>query len=389
MERMGCGVRATAQRADAEGRCQREEPQGCLEWLMADDLGERTEEPTPKRKAEAREEGQVAMSQDLSAALLLVVGTVVLAAAALWMLGEGKAVIEAVLEGDRVTDQLDASSLGDLAKYVGASAVRIVAPVVVLAWVAAYLSYFGQVGWLFSPKAAQPKLSKLNPLGGFKRIFGLSGLVKAVIAVLKVIIVATVVVLTVMQYGERMAVMSYLPVMACAATAGWLMVQLAIRILFVLLVLGIIDYAYQRWKHRQDLKMTKQQVKDELKQTEGDPEVKRRRMRMQQQIAMQRISAAVPRADVVVTNPEHVAVAIQYDAETMHAPKVIAKGADYLAMRIRQIALRHGIPIVERKPLARALSKEVGVGQEIPPDFYSAVAEVLAYVYRLSGKMAG
>lgn len=135
--------------------------------------------------------------------------------------------------------------------------------------------------------------------------------------------------------------------------------------------------------------MTRQQVKDELRQSEGDPDVKRRRARIQQRIAMQRISAAVPRADVVVTNPDHISVAIQYDAENMNAPTVVAKGADFLALRIRQIALMEGIPIVQRPPLARALYKQVPVGQEVPPDFYHAVAEVLAYVYRLSGRMAG
>ena len=132
--------------------------------------------------------------------------------------------------------------------------------------------------------------------------------------------------------------------------------------------------------------MTKHEVKDEMKQSEGDPQVKKRRLRIQQQIAMQRVSAAVPKADVVVTNPEHVALAIQYDAAQMNAPKVIAKGADYLAIRIRQIALANGIPVVERPPLARALYRQVAVGQEIPPDFYNAVAEILAYVYGLRRK---
>jgi len=356
---------------------------------MAEDLGERTEEPTAKRRSEARQEGQVAMSQDLGGALMLIVGTAVVAIGAWWMLTEGARVIGVVLRSDDVVNPLDPRGLRTMVMYVGTGAARILVPVLIAAWIAAYLSYFGQVGWLFTMKALQPKLSKLNPLAGFKRLFGYSGLVKAGIAVLKVGIVSLVAALTVMQYAERIAVVAYLPVLACLATAGALLLQLAIRILAVLLVLGIIDYAYQRWKHKQDLRMTKQQVKDELKQTEGDPSVKRRRFRMQQQIAMQRINAAVPRADVVVTNPEHIAVAIRYDAERMNAPTVIAKGADYLAMRIRQLALRHGIPVVERKPLARALYKEVAVGQEIPPDFYSAVAEVLAYVYRLSGRRAG
>ena len=167
------------------------------------------------------------------------------------------------------------------------------------------------------------------------------------------------------------------------------MFDLAMKVLAILFLLGMIDYLYQKWKHKADLRMTKQQVKDEMKQSDGDPEVKRRRLRMQQQIAMQRISAAVPRADVIVTNPEHISVAIQYDSENMNAPKVIAKGAEYLAMRIRHLAMQHNIPIVERKPLARALYAQVPVGHEVPAEFFQAVAEILAYVYRLDGRMAG
>jgi flagellar biosynthetic protein FlhB len=307
----------------------------------------------------------------------------------MWMLGQAKLAIAAVLDHDVVADPLDPDGAWTTIVYVGGAAVRIGAPVLLIGWAAAYLAHFGQIGWLFSPKAAQPKASKLNPISGFRRVFGLSGLVKAILDSLKVLIVAVVAVFTVEQHIHRIAVMPYLSLLECLATAGSLLLDLALRVLVVLLFLGVIDYAYQRWKHGQDLKMTKQQVKDEMKQTEGDPDVKRRRMRMQQQIAMQRLSAAVPTADVVVTNPEHIAVAIRYDADAMSAPKVVAKGADYLALRIRQLALRYEIPVIERKPLARALYKQVAVGQEIPPDFYAAVAEVLAYVYRLSGKMAG
>ncbi len=356
---------------------------------MADDLGEKTEEATPKRRQEAREEGQVALSQDLGSAAFLVVGTIAIAAAAFWMLGQAKLVFATVLDGDIVSDPLDPYSARETAFFVVAAAVRIGAPMLLIAWFAAYLSQFAQVGWLFSPKAARPKPSKLNPISGFQRIFGISGVVKAGLAVLKVGIVILVAVLTIRQHSDQILVLPYLTVMESLASIGTLMLDLDLRILAVLLILGVIDFAFQKWKHSKDMRMTKQQVKDEMKQTEGDPEVKKRRMRMQQQISMQRISAAVPRADVVVTNPEHLAIAIQYDPESMSAPKVVAKGADFLAYRIRQIAMKHGIPIVERKPLARALYKDVAVGQEIPPDFYSAVAEVLAYVYRLSGKVAG
>jgi len=356
---------------------------------MADDLGERSEDATPKRKLESRQEGQVAKSVDLSGAVLLALTTIAVAAAAAWMLDSGRVVMEQVLSSLATPDAVDMGSVGGIAWSVGAAGVRIVTPVIAVAWLAALLSQVGQVGWLFAPKAIMPKANKLNPMAGAKKIFGLSGLVKAGMDSLKVLVVVLVAVFTIYQYGDRILVLPYLAMTECLATTGTLMLDLAIRLLVVLIVLGIIDFAYQRWKHREDMKMTKQQVKDEMKQSEGDPEVKRRRLRMQQQIAMQRIQAAVPRADVIVTNPEHLAVAIQYDAETMRAPRVIAKGADYLAQRIRQIGMRHGIPIVERKPLARALYAEVAVGQEVPPDYYAAVAEVLAYVYRLNGKMAG
>ncbi|MBT8487037.1 MAG: flagellar biosynthesis protein FlhB [Phycisphaerae bacterium] len=356
---------------------------------MADDLGERTEEATPKKKLEARNSGQIARSQDLAAVVLLVFGTVTIAVTATWMLGQGRVVLAAVLDGAVVTDPLDPAGAWETVVYVVGAGVRTALPILLIAWGAALLSNLGQIGWLFSPKVLQPKLSKLNPLSGFQRVFGLSALVKAAIDSLKVLIVIVVAAATVYQHASDILVLPLLAATEALAAIGGLMLHLALRVLAVLLVLAILDFIYQKWKHSKDLRMSKQQVKDEMKQSEGDPEVKRRRLRMQQQIAMQRISAAVPRADVVVTNPDHISIAIKYDAESMHAPKVIAKGADHLALRIRQLALQHGIPIVERKPLARALYRDVGVGQEIPPDFYAAVAEVLAYVYQLSGRKAG
>jgi len=162
--------------------------------------------------------------------------------------------------------------------------------------------------------------------------------------------------------------------------------RLAIRLGIVLLILAIVDYAWQRWKHERELKMTKQEVKDEMKRMDGDPQIKARRRDIARQMALQRARQDVPTADVVVTNPTHFAVALKYEEGTMHAPRVVAKGADYMAMRIREIAVAHGIPILERPPLARGLYKLVEVGQEIPEQFYAAVAEILAYVYELTGK---
>ena len=161
---------------------------------------------------------------------------------------------------------------------------------------------------------------------------------------------------------------------------------LALRLALVLLILAIFDYIWNRYKHVQDLKMTKQEVKEEMRRMEGDPVVKQRRRRVQMQLTMQRMSIDVPNADVVITNPTELAIAIRYDAETMTAPRVIAKGAGFLAARIRQIAVQHGVPVVERKPLARAMYRAVDVGQEVPAQFYRAIAEILAYVYRLTGR---
>ena len=356
---------------------------------MADDLGEKTEEATPKRREEAREEGNVSRSQDLAGALLLLVGTAALALLAVRMLGQGKLALESALSGDTVANPLDPDDTGDYIMYVGAAAIRIGGPILVVLWLAAYLSHFCQVGWMISPKSLLPKFSKLDPIKGFQRVFGLSSLVKAALDTSKVTIVLIVATWTIMGHLKQILLLPHLDILPALTEIGWMLLDLAFRTLVVLLVLGVIDFAYQKWKGRQDMKMTKQQVKDEFKQTEGDPETKRRRMRMAQQISAQRVSATVPKADVVVTNPDHVAVALQYDADRMNAPKVIAKGADYVAMRIRRIAMQHSIPIIERPPLARALYKEVQVGQEVPPAFYQAVAEILAYVYRLSGKMAG
>lgn len=355
---------------------------------MADDLGERTEEATPKRRQEAREEGNVFKSQDLAAALLLTAVTIAMWMATMPSLGKGKLLLEALLDGS-LSIGLDTASLYEVTVVVLGAAVRIALPILLALWLAAYFSTFLQVGWLFTVKAVQPKLGKLNPLKGFQRIFGISGLVKVTLDSLKVLLVVVVASLTMYQHREEMVLLPYLGLMQAMGKIGWLIFDLALRVLAVLLLLGVLDFLYQKWKHAKDLRMTKQQVKDELKQTEGDPEVKRRRQRIQQQMAMHRLSSAVPKADVIVTNPEHLSIAIQYDGEKMNAPRVVAKGADYLALRIRQIAMQHGIPIVQRQPLARALYKSVEVGREVPPEFYQAVAEVLAYVYRLSGRKAG
>ena len=356
---------------------------------MADDLGERTEAPTPRRRNEAREEGNVAKSTDIASALMLAAMVIVLFFSMVPMLRNLRSILEGLLDSDRVSNPLDPGAAVTTIEFALRGAIRAAMPALLAAWAIAFLSHFWQVGWLFAPKAVQPKLSKLNPLSGLKRIASLRSLVKASLDALKVLVVVLVAVHAIVGRHDELAALPLMSAVQALGAIGWMLLDVALRVAAALVVLGILDFAYQKWKHEEELKMTHQQVRDELKQNEGDPEVKRRRFRMQQQIAMQRISAAVPRADVIVTNPEHISIAIRYDEETMAAPKVVAKGADHLAMRIRQIALRHEIPIVERRPLARALYRECKVGQEIPPAYYKAVAEILAFVYRVGGRRAG
>ncbi len=356
---------------------------------MAEDLGERSEPPTTRRRQEARRDGNVARSQELGGAMMLVTGTVLIVLLGLPLIGRFKYVLEAVLSGDALGNPLLVSEADSVAEFVAVSAARAVGPMMLVFAVAAYAVHFLQVGWLITLKPLKPTLSKINPIAGAKRLVGLSNWFKGLLSVVKLAVIMVVVVLTLYQYRRDIVVLAYLSSAQCLVKTALLMLNLSLRLLAVLLLLGVIDLAFQRWKHYQDLKMTKQQVKDEMKQVDGDPQVKHRRYRMHQQIAMQRLNAAVPRADVVVTNPQHISIAIRYDAQQMNAPTVVAKGADHLALRIRQLALLNQIPIVERPPLARALYRQVEVGQEVPPDFYHAVAEILAYVYQLDGRMAG
>jgi flagellar biosynthetic protein FlhB len=228
----------------------------------------------------------------------------------------------------------------------------------------------------------------LNPIDGFKRLAGRRNLVKTGTSLLKLVVVGSVAVSVIMSSGPKIAALPAMGVVAAFLMTGKIVVHLALWLLAILLMIGLADFIYQKWQHTHDLRMTKQEVKEERRSMEGDMDVKARRLRIARQMAMQRIRQAVPTADVIVTNPTHFAVAIKYDAGTMASPKVVAKGADFMAFRIREVAVASGVPIVEKPALARALYAGVEVGRHISPEFYQAVAEILAYVYRLEGKAA-
>lgn len=355
---------------------------------MAEEMGQRTEMPTQRKLGQARERGQIARSQDLAAAFDLAG-----AALLIWFFGQslltGMAqILQKTLAGEGPGHLLNIDTAGASFSWAMIQAGWVVGPLIILMWLIAYGAQYYQVGWLLTLEPLQPKLDRLNPIAGAARLFGRRSLVKTLVSIAKLIVVAAVVYMVV---SSRLAELSALPTLSAAAAFQrifMLVMEMAAYVLALLLLIGGLDWMYQRWQHTQDLKMTKQEVKDERKSGEGDPEVKARRMRIARELAMQRIRRDVPKADVIVTNPTHFSVAIKYDGTTMHAPRVVAKGADWLAFRIREVAVAHGVPIIEKPALARALYASVDEGKYISPEFYQAVAELLAYVYRIQGRAA-
>jgi flagellar biosynthetic protein FlhB len=350
---------------------------------MALHAEDRTEPPTPRRRSEARAKGQVARSHDLTAATVLVASF-----AALAVLGPGlwHILLAIVVRG---LSPESPTHLDDVSAFVGAigmSLGRHVGPLLVILFLAGLAVLYAQVGWLFTWQPITPSLAKINPLKGLARLFSIRATMAALISFAKVILVGVVAYFTVVHAAAAIVNAFALGFHDVVRLGASLMFELGMKLSVALLFLALLDYAWQRFRHERDLRMTKEEVKDELRSMEGDPHIKRRRRQLQLQLHMQRLRKDVPKADVVVTNPTHIAVAIAYKADAMAAPKVVAKGADYLAIRIRQIAVEFGIPIVERKPLARALYESVEVGQYIPERFYRAVAEILAYIYELTGR---
>ena len=351
---------------------------------MSDEMGERTEQPTAKRLSDARSKGQIPRSQDLGAAAGLLVGIITLAAFGGTVMQSLARVMSRILADETPGSPLNETSIVPAVEYVAVESVKILAPLLIIAALGAYATQYAQVGWMLTGEPIRPKLSKLDPIKGTKKLFNKRNLVKTIVNSLKLVVVILVSWLVIMGRIEILVAAMRLEPAPALLLVARVVLELAIWLVVLLLAIAVIDYVYQRWQHTQDLKMTKQQVKDERRSMEGDPEVKGRRLKMAREIAMQRISSAVPQADVIVTNPEHFSVAIRYVQEEGGAPKVIAKGADHLALRIRQLARLAGVPIVERPPLARALYWGVEVGQEIAPEHYQAVAEILAYVYRMN-----
>lgn len=353
---------------------------------MAEDFGDKTEAPTPHRREEARKQGKIARSPDLAGAVLLLGAMFLLRWSGPNIVKALRGLLEETLSAKALSNTSGRDAMVGTATAVvsvGKSLLPLFAGIMLLA-IAVNLA---QVGFAFDFSRLQPNLAALNPFKGIGTLFSRrGGPIKALIVAAKLAVIAMVAWSAISGRLAQLVSAQELEFLQIFSLASEVIYSVSMRIGVVLLILAILDFGYQKWRIEQELKMTKQEIKEEMRRMEGDPKIKLRRRQIAQQIATQKLRKDVPTADVIVTNPTHFAVALKYDSKNMHAPKVVAKGQDFLALRIREIAVAAGVPILERKPLARALYRMVEVGQEIPEQFYSAVAEILAYVYELSGK---
>ena len=354
--------------------------------------GEKTEEPTAKKLEDARKEGQVAKSREIANGL----GLLALFLLLKFMVGSiGTRFLESfsmVYNRIPVICRLNGgtSPMGDISILLRTVMLRlliILLPILLIGFAVAFISDLFQVKWRPTTKPLQPKFSKLNPLNGFKKIFSAQSLVELVKSIAKILLIALVSYSYIKDKGALLYALYDMSMMQAVNLIGETVIDLGIRISAIYMIIAGADFMYQKYKFKNDMKMTKQEVKEEYKNAEGDPEIKGKIKARMREASQRRMMQAIPQADVVITNPTHYAVAIQYDTEVAPAPIVVAKGSDYLAQKIKEIARENNIEIVEDKPLARMLYANVDVDKQIPPELYQAVAEVLAMVYHAQGRV--
>lgn len=343
---------------------------------------ERTEQATEKRLREAREKGDVPRSRDLSAALVVLAGTGTLLALRPWLGEHLRNLMRIGLDYGR--DQATGGgSMGAAVSAAGSEALKLLAPLFGVALLATLLSPALAGGFAFSTEALKPKPERLNPIEGIKKLVSLRGLVELGKSLLKVILIGSVLSMVLWNSRGELLGSGRGDVHDGIGAALDVIGHAALLFAGALAVVGFADMLWQRFDYARRMRMTRQEQRDEHKETEGNPEIRSRVRGMQQQMAQRRMMQAVPKADVVVMNPSHFAVALRYDGNNMRAPRVVAKGLDLVAQRIRSIATQHEVPLVSAPPLARALYHTTRIGQEIPAALYAAVAQVLAYVYRV------
>lgn len=346
--------------------------------------GEKTEKATPKRRKEAREKGQVLQSKEINSALILLFTFL-----ALFLLG--KSIFHSLrlfthnifISTVNTEDLFTVNGIHKMFMLLITVAAKLVIPLMGVAFLVGLLCSYTQVGFLFTTKTLEIKFDRINPINGFKKIFSKKTIVEFIKSLLKIIVVGYVTFSYVLKQSKEVLNILDMSIESIIGFISKTTIQVAFRAAIVLIVLAVMDYFFQKWEFENDLKMSKQEIKEEYKQTEGDPQIKSKIKEKQRQISMRRMMQDIPKADVIITNPTHYAVAIRYDSSLEAAPILLAKGVDLIAQNIKKAGNEHEIPIVENKLLARTIFYQVDIGASIPPDLYQAVAEVLAYVYQL------
>jgi flagellar biosynthetic protein FlhB len=346
---------------------------------------EKTEQPTSRKRQEVREKGEVAKSRELPSVAVLLAALTTLTIFGNYTLAHLQIMMKDAFSLN-ISSSMELKDFFFFAQNMIKAFLLIVLPVFVAILITAVLSNIIQVGFLISADQIKPKLSKINPIKGLKRLFSKQSFMELLKIMTKLFIVGAVAYVTIRHEMEHVPPFGEMELTSILSYILRTIFKLFIRCTLAMIFIVVMDYAFQRWEFEKKIKMTKKEVKDEYKRTEGDPLIKSRIKSIQMQMARQRMMQEVPEADVVITNPTHLANALRYDHEKMDAPRLVAKGAGEIARKIREVAEKHHIPIVENRPLAKSLYSLVDVGHEIPPTFYQAVAEVLAYVYRLTGR---
>ncbi|KKK39006.1 flagellar biosynthesis protein FlhB [Mesobacillus campisalis] len=348
--------------------------------------GEKTEKATPQRRQESRKKGQVAKSAEVPAALIML-GSFLLLNFIWDELLEGLLALYKIHFNQYITWELTPQTIRILLQEVTFKVFTIMLPVAAVAIVFGVLGNFVQVGSLFTTEPLKMKLEKLNPIEGAKKIFSIRSLVELLKSLLKIAIISAAAIGVLWQGKDELFLLSQKSIGQSLSYLAKMVFQLGLAASIILLCLAILDYMYQKYEFEKSIRMSKQDIQDEMKKSEGDPLIKSRIKEKQRQLGMNRMIQDLPKADVLITNPTHYAIALQYDPETMDAPMVIAMGKDHLALKIKEKAKELNIVTMENKPLARALYQTVDIGDYVPEDLFQAVAEVLAYVYRLKGKI--
>jgi flagellar biosynthetic protein FlhB len=350
--------------------------------MAEENFGEKTEQPTPKKRKELRDKGEVAKSRELPSVAVLLSALIALSLFGSYTYSHIQVIMKGAFSLPTMND-LSIPEFLTFAQDVITDFILALCPLLAAIFITAILSNIMQVGFVFSGETIMPKLSKIDPIKGFGRLFSKQGFMELFKSLIKLVIVSGIAYLTVKGEMNTVAHLGEMELNSIFAYIFIIFFKIFIRCGMAMIFLALMDYAFQKWEFEKRNKMTKQEVKDEFKRTEGDPLIKSRIKSIQMEMARKRMMQAVPEADVVITNPTHIAVALKYDSSSMNAPKLIAKGAGKIAEKIKDLAEEHDIPIVENRELARNLNTHVEIGQEIPAILFQAVAEVLAYVYKI------